>query len=278
MRPFVVMLLVALVGGCGFPRATFVDAGETDAAADSADLDAASQADAVGADATVPDASSVDGGGGDGAVVDAPLDAASPMDAIVDAAGSGDASWDPIPPDVPTSLRFPHNNMALPPSGWTSAGGWMQTIHDARLPGASSVDIDSVELFAVTSSGEVLLAGATGMRTGIDWANTWTRAPWYDPPSQVVAPWNPFADIVTFVPSDDASRVWGWGTARPMSLPPGTTHCVLRALVRISGPALVQAGIDYWDGQSGSQSVQAGVGAWYYQASGWQLIEVDLSL
>jgi hypothetical protein len=48
--------------------------------------------------------------------------------------------------------------------------------------------------------------------------------------------------------------------------------------VRISGPALVQAGIDYWDSESGLQRVQAGVGAWYHDASGWQSIVIDLSI
>lgn len=266
-----------IASACDYPRLHGdLDAAAADATVDASESDAAVDA-TDGGDAAVMDGSS-------DAPVDAPpIDAAidgPPSDAAID--GPPSDAWDPIPPDVPPVLRQGFVSMALPPTGWTSGAPWMQALHDGRLGGSSTVEIDWIRLYAVVGTSETLLVGdGPGLLAGVDWGNTYLRIPWYAAGSEILLTVHPNPEIVTFAPASDSARVWGWGGLRASAIPAGTTHCRMRALVRITGNALVQAGIDYWRTPAATgpgDNVRAGHSDWYFATPNWQTIVVDLEI
>ena len=263
------------VAACEFPRMTFSDAAVVDAAGTDGQAIDAQATDAQATDAPATDAPATDAAATDAPATDAPATDALSTDAPATDAPATDASWDPIPPDVITPLRMGSVTWVLPPSGWSSAGAWIHLLHDSRLPGPSSVDVEFVELYAGTGASSVPLAiESPTMGTGLDWLKTVVRVPWYS--SYADQPFNSAQPTVTFLPGADPTRFLHTGGLRATAFPPGMTHCWMRARVHITGPALVQGGIDYWNSPSGSSNVRAGASDWYVGAGTHDII-FDLS-
>lgn len=188
-----------------------------------------------------------------------------------------------LPPDIPTWMRQAHSHLLLPPSGWTSGVAWMQAVHDSRFPGTSTVEVDWLRLYAVTGTGEVLVASGAAL-SGVMWTERWSRIPWYSTKadSSVALP-SVGTEIAMFQTSTAPNLVWHWGGPRIASIPSGTTTFVARARIRVIGPAIVQLGIDFWASPTAEYTVldgnntEAGIGDWHGPQPGWVDIEVRLA-
>lgn len=159
----------------------------------------------------------------------------------------------------------------------------MEAVHDTRLPGSSSVEVDWVQIYAVTSGGDIPIV-TTSSLTGVTWAGTWARSPWFDGNSHVDIPAPPAnQQTVLFVTSSEPDRVWHWGGDRFASVPAGTTAFVAKARLRITGPAAVHIGLDFWRSSTAPwaglnvNNTEAGIGDWHFNTGDWMTIEVRLS-
>ncbi len=104
--------------------------------------------------------------------------------------GSGSSSTDTsksAPPEAP--VKEGYVSLLLPPDGWTSGVSWLQAVHDNSKDLASSVENDWVRFLCRVNGIDMILAGEGDTnRTGIAWAGTYYRDPWF---------YNDIHDVIT---------------------------------------------------------------------------------
>ena len=113
-------------------------------------------------------------------------------------------AFDPIPPDIPSGSRVPHNNHPDPVPGFAAAIGWLDSMHDTRLTGVSKVEIRSARLYACVAGRETLLTeGIYDTVGGKVTGGLYTRTPWFhSAPEMFVSTYESSTHTVTFSPGD----------------------------------------------------------------------------
>ena len=181
-----------------------------------------------------------------------------------------------IPPEV--TWPEPYNKYPVPPSEYKAMLMWMQALHDDRKSGNSIVEVDYIKLYCRV--GEVdQLVSEDNFSSSYGGA-LYIRRPFFltDEHLSMNATISSSGYMI-FYPSDNASRVWHWWSTRG-SVPSGAQQCWGEARVRITGPAVVQAGGDYYTtinappspGSVPRNPLEAGVGKWYFESAEWQLV------
>ena len=188
-------------------------------------------------------------------------------------------AFDPIPPEVP--IRRAYTRYQSPPSGFTSAIGWMQTIHDIRRTGTSQVEVDWMRLYARVNGIDYMIA-EDNFNSGIVWGGLYQRSPWFatNNSTSLPAQFDAQNGYLYLHVSDVTDRVWHWWGAQwpRASIPSGVTNIWFEARIRIHGPALVQIGIDLWRSPSalyenGQNNLEAAASDWKFESDGgWQTI------
>lgn len=165
----------------------------------------------------------------------------------------------------------------LPPSGFEAGCAWLQAIHDERNSEESKVEVDWVNIYCnVNGVAQLLQSDNFNDTFGGGLA---TRYPWFlvDVDESMPAIIEP-AGVLSMKPSERMDRIWFlWNTSRA-KIPDNAERCWMEARVRISGPALVQTGLDWHQNLTSISSTytikEAGASNWFFADSEWQIISV----
>jgi len=201
--------------------------------------------------------------------------------------GTGE-SWNPDIKMPPESGQYhEYCRLSLPPSEFSAALPWMQTLHSGGASASSKVEVDYIRISAHTSFGDLLLFEddyTTNMSlTGYDHGGTYLRYPFfYDEENNHWAMPAFISDGNLIIePDSNMNRAFHWWTSSRANVPTGTEYLVAECRVKITGDACVQLGIDFWrDLTAGYEGLdvnntEAGVSDFYFETQtdgGWQII------
>lgn len=188
---------------------------------------------------------------------------------------SGD-SGDPVPSDVPSLVRQGYLRYPAPPAGYTVVVPWLTAIHDERSSEPSRIDVDYLRAYCRNSTGDHLLSSYEYGDRRVE-GGLWQRRPnWFA--SGYIGPLPSTFDLsagtVSFSPSSNGPAAWHlWGPRGSIAqVAPGASKCWVEARVRVSGPALIQGGADYYTNMTSTSPLEAGVTSWLFAAQTWQEI------
>ncbi len=188
-----------------------------------------------------------------------------------------------VPGDVAFEKGYVKN--LTPPGGFESGLAWMQTIHDTRKQGESKVEVDWLRYYSKVDGKDILL-----LEDNYDsevCGGLWKRVPWF---GNVLGLFQTGGSdefsgklengILVIYPAQHSDRVWHWWNCKRAVIPDNTEKVWMEAKVRITGPALIQTGMDFWKnpeaGYMGTNvnNVEAGVSDWYFSDPEWQIISL----
>ncbi len=188
-----------------------------------------------------------------------------------------------IPPEVPHKEGYV--TYLLPPDGFTAGLAWMQAIHDTNRPGPSTVEVDWMRFYCIVNGDDVLLASDEYDNSKIG-GGLYTPFPEFSYYGDIPAQFNLSKRHAVLTISEQPYYLWHWWNFLwpRASIPVDAERCFMEARVRIQGPAMVQAGLDYWrepdsewDGTN-VNNIEAGVSDWFFESDGWHLISIALYL
>ena len=186
-----------------------------------------------------------------------------------------------IPPEVP--VREARCDHPTPPNGFLAAVGWMQSIHDDRLDGRSKVEVDWMRLHVTLDDGTKVVLKSddfSAATSPMTYYGLYQRIPWYAGDKLENMPWTIDNGCLVLKPSNRPDRIFHWWNTSRTLVSHGVCRVWFEARVRITGPALVQAGVDYWKdltigyGGFDVNNTEAGVSDWYFESPEWQTIRV----
>lgn len=181
-------------------------------------------------------------------------------------------------------IRHAYYRYATPSPGFGAVIRWAQAVHDTPRTGPSVVEVDWLRLWAVVDGRTVLLAADDYETFDPEsrWFGLYLRKPWFGGDSHTQMPVRYENGRLVLHPSDHPDRVWHWWPTeypRP-TVPAGTRRVWFEGRVRITGPAQVQLGIDYWRTPTAQwagldvNNTEAGASDWFSAGADWQVISV----
>ncbi|UFP95425.1 IPT/TIG domain-containing protein [Gloeobacter morelensis] len=199
----------------------------------------------------------------------------STAEGVVYSSGSFTVPDTGVPEEVPTRIACLWTPAA--PDGWTSAQWWGQAIYDNDQSGEASLEIDYVQLWCKVDGVDTKLIDDQGSAAG----GLYVRYPWYEgAPEHDPLPteYNASSDSLKLNISNHPHKIWQiWGTgARPsFSSSAVVNDCRIKARFKVSGPALVQWGADWWIDATAQRGevLENNRGMmrtnWYFSSSNW---------
>ena len=207
-----------------------------------------------------------------------------PLLALLASCGGSGSQHDSsvVPADVPLLVRQQYVAYSVNPAGYNFAVPWITAIHDERSTESSTVEVEHLRLYCQTSSG-LIVTSQYNYDDGRFEGGLWQRRPrWFE--SGFVRTLTPRFSTppgtVSFSPSDTPTAAWHpYGprfenASDTTRVPNSASRCWTEAVVKITGRALVQAGLDYWETAGGDRKIEGAVSDWYFAAQGWQTIRV----
>ncbi|WP_164928855.1 IPT/TIG domain-containing protein [Gloeobacter violaceus] len=185
-----------------------------------------------------------------------------------------------VPSDVPQRIACV-KDPRTPPDGFTAITYWGQAIVDTSKTGEAIVEIDYMKLWCTINGTEKLLADDQGSIDG----QLYVRSGWYSIRETEPMPYtyNAENDSVVLPISDHPDKIFHWYMSTPRaSWSPDETvsSCRVEGRMKISGPALVQLGADWWVDAyapwNGAQvnNREMGYSNWYLASPDWQVIRM----
>jgi hypothetical protein len=186
-----------------------------------------------------------------------------------------------IPPEVP--VRQAYYSLPTPPEGFLAAVGTMQAIHDTRFASSSKVDVDWMRLHVILDNGSDVVLKTDefdAYSSAMSYYGLYKRIPWYEGDRLDDMPFNVAEGSLVMEPSLHSDRVFHWWNTSRAWIPGNVRRVWFEARVRVTGPALVQASMDYWKNNTidyGGPNVnnrEAGASDWIFEATDWQMVRV----
>nr|WP_231848352.1 IPT/TIG domain-containing protein [Gloeobacter violaceus] len=185
-----------------------------------------------------------------------------------------------VPSDVPQRIACVKEPLT-PPDGFTAITYWGQAIVDTSKTGEATVEIDYMKLWCTINGTEKLLADDQGSVYG----HLYVRSGWYSIRETEPMPYtyNAQNDSVVLKLSQHPDKIFHWymNTPRASWSPQDTVSgCRVEGRMKISGPALVQLGADWWVDAyapwNGAQvnNREMGYTNWYRQSPDWRVIDL----
>jgi hypothetical protein len=188
-------------------------------------------------------------------------------------------------PVGPPEANYQHETIrwTTPPNGFPYILPWAQAVHDNRKgTKTSTVEVDYFEVWAVVAEKNIFVRDNqyNSYDSESKWFGLYARNPWFS--NQAVPVQMPVEytaeGYLRFHPSTVTDKVWHWWiTGNPKAaLPTGTQRIWIRICFRITGPALVQIGADFYqsavnDPQPGTIT-EYGASDWYSESLNWQTV------
>lgn len=186
-----------------------------------------------------------------------------------------------IPPEVP--VRQAYYNLPTPPEEFLAAVGTMQAIHDTRFASSSRVEVDWMRLHVILDNGSdvVLKADEFGAySSAMSYYGLYKRIPWYEGDKLDDIPLSVADGSLVMEPNLHPDRVFHWWNTSRGWIPWNARRVWFEARVRVTGPALVQASMDYWKDNTinyegfNVNNREAGASDWIFEATDWQMVRV----
>ncbi len=184
------------------------------------------------------------------------------------------------PPDAAWPYEHIHN--ITPPAGFEAVMPWAQAVHDVRQGnGQSMVEVNYLRLWAVVNGSNQLVCEDTydTFDQASMWFGLYSRNPWFGTDDHLQMPVTYTSEgWLRFFPNTYPDKVWHWwDTQYPRAyVPAGTQRLWVEMNVKITGPALVQIGADFYrtpTAEANQQNVvEMGVSNWYGESANWQTI------
>ncbi|HET7229929.1 MAG TPA: VCBS repeat-containing protein [Longimicrobium sp.] len=170
------------------------------------------------------------------------------------------------------------------PYGFRGATPWLSVVQASGNSAASTVEIDYIRLMARIGGVPQIISEnsySDGVQPG---GQLWARSPWFGGTAESM-PGTVSGGILTIRPGDRADRVWHPFLNTPMPAGrrdiSGADSVWIEIRVRITGPALVQAGLDYWQNlttdSSPNRIMEAAASDWVCANGGWQTLTIGRS-
>ncbi len=154
----------------------------------------------------------------------------------------------------------------------THVNAWYSVIHNDNMSDESKVEIAYFRLYARMNTGDDILLASD------EFEAVWGGGLYYRYP-YFACPITHFSDMpaellngkLVFFPGLHKDRVWhGWCTGPWPAKPSGTIGFWVEARVLISGPAVMQLGVDIRNNPSSHS--EYGLSNWYFESENWQVI------
>ncbi|MBD3311036.1 MAG: hypothetical protein GF349_00885 [Candidatus Magasanikbacteria bacterium] len=174
-----------------------------------------------------------------------------------------------------------------PPEGFTHAMPWLQALFTGENNDTAKIEVDYVRLYQVFKNGEeeILLANEYNYGTSSTFAfsngRLYKRYPFFFDEKKFKNPM-----IITtnregyfsFYPHQYKEWVWHWWGSKRSWVSPKAEYLKVEARIKITGTAVVQAGLDFWTGAETAYSgldvnnTEAGASDIYFSSPDWQII------
>lgn len=211
-----------------------------------------------------------------------------------------------IPDESPESVRYGAERDEGKPDDCTSVLTWAQAVQLNGQTAPSKIEVDYTRIYAHLNNGQDLLLDGDeytadrlvpnefGDRDGD--GGLYIRSPWFDGDihSSIPCEFNTVENTMIFHPSDYPDRVFHWWNSFKwrdknipdspqhwrVTIPSGTAYCWAEVRVRITGPATVQVGLDYWTlpGElykgANVSNREGSVSPWYCQNGEWLTVQI----
>lgn len=183
-----------------------------------------------------------------------------------------------IPPEV--GHRSGYVKYLTPPNNYPFVLGWITAIHDKRSTLASYIELDYIRLYARVNGTDVLI-NSDEYNDNTAEGGLYKRVPWFGENYNTPIPYEySNSENLVLRTSTFPDNVWHvYNRRSPRVVPPANVErCWVEVRCKITGPALIQIGIDYWiDGTSGwngdgVNNTEAGVSDWYYNQNEWHIM------
>lgn len=188
-----------------------------------------------------------------------------------------------IPDDV--YWKHGYTKLTTPPVGFKTGVAWLQAIYDQKSKDKALVDIDWLRLYARVGDKDTLIA-SDEYNNNQACGGLWDRTPWFGnvdgttegKSTTMPQTFNNGSLILEINKSTD--KIWHWWNCSRAIIPENASRVWMEARVKITGPALVQAGIDYWKAidttYAGKEinNKEAAVSNWYVENKDWQIISI----
>jgi len=188
-----------------------------------------------------------------------------------------------VPDYVPSAVRQEWLRVLSPPPGATAVLFWGVALHDTRGAGTSEVLVDWERLLCRVGTQDIEVDRndfGQNMPGGLCLKRPWC-ADMVDGLPVSIDTLHGAAVLQPALRPDHVFHWWGtyaWPEGRP-AIPMGATRCWVEARVKITGPALVQIGFDWYPSRTGAGGAAGGVveGAvsnWIGASNEWQVLSV----
>ena len=179
--------------------------------------------------------------------------------------------------------RMSYMSFYTPPYGFKGATPWLTVVHNGQQAGTSMVEIDFIRLWGRMGGVDQVLS-ANEYNDGVFGGQLAARSPWYGTPTAPM-PGTISNGVLVIRPSDYPDRVWHpyleLFPRRDITL---ASNVRFEVRYRITGPALVQAGLDYWqyvdgrkDDPAKSRNEEAAATDWNCTTGVWQTAVIERS-
>lgn len=190
----------------------------------------------------------------------------------------------PIDERIPIEVdhRYAYRNLKVPASIHTIITGWVQALADNNIIDSSRIDVDFIRLYGFNGKDSTLIIPPKEYDTynPANDGGLYLRYPFFPPccdehpsmPGSILTP-----GILTFFPSENISKVWHWWTGNVTINPLTYDNYKVVCLLKITGHAVVQAGIDFkYLKDNKIETNELGVSDWYFEKNGaWQEVIFD---
>lgn len=177
--------------------------------------------------------------------------------------------------------RIGYRSFTRPPYGFRGATPWLVAVHDAAQSGNSRVEIDFIRLWARVG-GVARIVAANEFDDGVFGGELNAIDPWFkgerDSMPGVVG-----GGVLTIRPSDRPGRVWHpYLEKYPRVDIRGADSVWMEARVRLGGPVMIQAGLDFWEQLTGNADStrleEAAAGDWVCTQGVWHTLRLEPAL
>ncbi len=183
---------------------------------------------------------------------------------------------DRIPPEV--HHHYAYKNISYPSATDIDITGWVIAATDNNILDDCKIEIDYVRLYGKSGDNWISLTeNQYSTYSSTDDGGLYSRYPFfpsgYDQHDPMPGTTN--GNILTIYPSQNSKKVWHWWTPHVVS-PNGFNYAAYKMVcyLRITGHALVQAGIDFKDSYNNTHEL--GCSDWYFENGGnWQEVIFD---
>lgn len=191
---------------------------------------------------------------------------------------------DPEDSNVPDYVAHPagYISMLLPPEGFTAAIAWFCGIHLDDPENNSYIDMDYMRLYARINGEDLVLCSDDYGTEGSIFGGLYLKHPWFGNDDQhesdipyTAYPDSSFVRLHTSLRNDRVFHLWNYSRSL---VPQNAEKCWVEVRCRISGPAGVQIGMDFWRDLYAPwngwnvNNVEAGASDWFFEDQNWQII------